>query len=222
MTLCTGPVWAGIYMGTDATPPQTYQSNANYPQNIVVSGNTAAERNCRLYYDGKGPIPPLTCSGATPPMPSTSTPVAKTPAPGMSTVSTAPISKNSAPGMANTVPVVSPTTNDNAAQQAPLASAAPPLVRPVSVTKPVEAPKPQFVTTAMPGSLKENVERIVAQSHWGTVVWTLPVDYNWKGSMTITAPDVQGALSQLLKEYPVRAVFYDKNRIVAIESRRVI
>ncbi len=214
MILCTGPLWAGIYMGTDATPPQTYQSNANYPQNIVVSGNTAAERNCRLYYDGKGPIPPLTCSGATPPMPSASTSVAKTPAPGMSTVS-------SAPGMS----VVVPTTNDKAAQQVPLATTtptAPPLVRPVPVAKPVEAPKPQFVTTAMPGSLKENVERIVAQSHWGTVVWTLPVDYNWKGSMTITAPNVQGALSQLLKEYPVRAVFYDKNHIVAIESRRVI
>lgn len=241
MTLCALPLWAGIYIGTDATPPQTYQSDANYPANVVVSGNTAAQRNCRLYYDGKGPIPPLTCSGSyggsttptTPaPMPSS---MPKSPAPGMS---------NTQPPAATTKtpsPVV-PSKNDSVAQQAPLAHAntttsttVPPLTRPVAtpvvkpaptpVVKPVPVmppPKPMFTTTAMPGSLKDNVERIVAQSHWGTVVWNLPIDYNWQGTMTITAPDVQGALSQLLANYPVQATFYGKNHIVSIEARRVI
>lgn len=218
ITLSVSPLWAGIYIGTDATPPQTYQSSANYPANVVVSGNTAAARNCRLYYDGKGPIPPLTCSGAAAPAPVAATTIPKSPAPGMS----------------NTIV---PSPNDKVAQQAPLAHVdtttmvKPPLTRPTTATPvttptpvvaPVPPPKPMFTTTAMPGSLKANVERIVAQSHWGTVVWKLPIDYNWNGTMTITAPNVQGALSQLLAQYPVQATFYDKNHIVAIEARRVI
>ncbi len=212
------PLSAGIYMGTDATPPATYQSNVNYPANVVAANNTAGQRNCRLYYDGKGPIPPLTCSPViAPPM--------VAPAP---TVKTAP-----AP-----TPVVVPIRNDQAAKQQPLAhvatttdSSKPPLSRPTTtpvvtpVVKPVPPPpppKPMFTTVAMPGSLKANVERIVAQSHWGTVVWNLPIDYNWEGTMTITAPDVQGAISQLLAHYPVQATFYEKNHIVSIEARRVI
>ncbi len=220
------PLSAGIYMGTDATPPATYQSDANYPANVVAVNNTAGQRNCRLYYDGKGPIPPLTCSSAIAP------PMAAPPA-----VKTAP-----AP-----TPVV-PIKNDQAAKQQPLAhvdttmsSGKPPLTRPTTtpvvtpVAKPTPAvtptvlakpvpppPPPMFTVVAMPGSLKENVERIVAQSHWGTVVWNLPIDYNWNGTMTITAPDVQGAIAQLLANYPVQATFYDKNHIVSVEARRVI
>ncbi len=218
------PLSAGIYMGTDATPPATYQADANYPANVVAANNTAGQRNCRLYYDGKGPIPPLTCSSAiAPPM--------AAPAP---TVKTAP-----AP-----TPVVVPIRNDQAAKQQPLAhvdtttsSGKPPLTRPTTtpvvtpvveptvLVKPVPPPpppKPMFTVVAMPGSLKANVERIVAQSHWGTVVWNLPIDYNWNGTMTITAPDVQGAISQLLAQYPVQATFYDKNHIVSVQARRVI
>ncbi len=218
ITACALPLSAGIYIGTDATPPATYQSSANYPA-VVVSNNTAGQRNCRLYYDGKGPIPPLTCSPVvTPPMAAPTTVKAPTP--------------------------VVPIRNDQAAQQQPLAyvdtgkppltrsttttpvvkPVATPVVKPVAtpVVKPLPPPKPMFVTTAMPGSLKDNVERMVAQSHWGTVVWNLPIDYNWSGTMTITATDVQGAIAQLLARYPVQATFYDKNHIVSIEARRVI
>jgi hypothetical protein len=235
ITVSALPLSAGIYIGTDATPPATYQSDANYPANVIASNNTAGQRNCRLYYDGKGPIPPLTCSpGVTAPMAAPTTTV-KAPAP---------------------TPVV-PIKNDQAAQQQPLAhvdTATPaPLTRPTTTTpvvvkpaptpvvkpapapvvKPAPAPvvkpvppppppKPKFVTTAMPGSLKDNVERIVAQSHWGTVVWNLPIDYDWNGTMTITADNVQGAIAQLLAHYPVQATFYDKNHIVSVEARRVI
>lgn len=219
MTACALPLSAGIYIGTDATPPATYQSSANYPASVIASNNTAGQRNCRLYYDGKGPIPPLTCS------PTTVPPMA---APGMATSTTAPpvsMTRSSTP--------VVPIKNDQAAQQQPLAhvdtttTTTKPAVAPAPgmttpVAKPAPPPKPRFTVVAMPGSLKANVERIVAQSHWGTVVWNLPVDYNWSGTMTITAPDVQGALSQLLAEYPVKATFYDKNHIVSIEARRVI
>jgi hypothetical protein len=94
-----------------------------------------------------------------------------------------------------------------------------PVVKPVPSPSP---PKPLFTTVALPGSLKDNVERIVAQSHWGTVVWNLPIDYNWSGTMAINAPDVQEAIAQLLAHYPVQATFYENNHIVSIEARRAI
>lgn len=70
------------------------------------------------------------------------------------------------------------------------------------------------------GSLKANVQRMVARSGWGRVIWNVPNDYRWTGNITITSTSIQGALNQLLNPYPVQAVFYDTNRIVDIEPRR--
>jgi|GEM_PF-6349665 hypothetical protein len=70
------------------------------------------------------------------------------------------------------------------------------------------------------GSLRENVIHIVEKSGWGHVVWTLPFDYKWIGDIALKGPDVQSVLAQLLKPYPVQAVFYDKNRVVAVVDRR--
>ncbi|MAZ38675.1 MAG: hypothetical protein CMF49_01010 [Legionellales bacterium] len=70
------------------------------------------------------------------------------------------------------------------------------------------------------GSLKANVENMVAQSKWGRVVWNVPNDYRWIGNITITATSIQDALSQYLEPYPVEAIFYKKNHIVSIEPRR--
>lgn len=70
------------------------------------------------------------------------------------------------------------------------------------------------------GSLRENVIHIVEKSRWGHVVWTLPFDYKWIGDITLKGPNVQDVLSQLLRPYPVQAVFYDKNHVVAIVARR--
>lgn len=78
-------------------------------------------------------------------------------------------------------------------------------------------PTTYYVTA---GSLKANVERMVARSGWGKVVWNVPNDYRWTGNITITSTSIQGALDQLLGPYPVQAVFYDTNRIVDIEPRR--
>ncbi len=264
------PLSAGIYMGTDATPPATYQSDSNYPANVVAANNTAGQRNCRLYYDGKGPVPPLTCSPVTTPSVAASAPTVKTttaPTPivpikndqaakqqPLAHVDTTTDNTGSLTSPATTAvvaPAVKPAPTP-AVQPGPTAAVKPaptpavqpgptPAVKPAPtpavkpaltpavkseptpVAKPVSPPpKPLFTAVAMPGSLKANVERIVAQSHWGTVVWNLPIDYNWEGTMTITAPDVQGALSQLLAQYPVQAIFYDKNHIVSIEARRAI
>lgn len=70
------------------------------------------------------------------------------------------------------------------------------------------------------GSLKQNVQSMVAQSKWGTVVWNVPNDYRWIGNITITATSIQDALKQYLAPYPVQAIFYKKNHIISIVPRR--
>lgn len=72
------------------------------------------------------------------------------------------------------------------------------------------------------GSLKANVERIVRESGWNTTIWKMPYDYNWIGDVAITANDIQGALTKLLEGYPVQAIFYNANHVVAIVPRRNI
>ena len=106
------PIYAGIYIGTDATPPATYRSASNYPPNVIPSSNTAANRDCRLYYDDKGPIPPITCSPATAPAPTT---VA------MANTQKATTPTSTTPAKAAAPPV---TKQDNAAKQQPLAHTA--------------------------------------------------------------------------------------------------
>lgn len=70
------------------------------------------------------------------------------------------------------------------------------------------------------GSLKNNIERIVREGGWETTIWKMPYDFNWIGNVTITANDIQAALTKLLEGYPVQAVFYNANRVVAILPRR--
>lgn len=84
---------------------------------------------------------------------------------------------------------------------------------------PPEAYNP-LVVTVREGSLKENIERIVKQAGWGTPVWKPPFDYNWVGNVTISANDIQGILTKLLEPYPLQAVFYEANHVVAIVPRR--
>ena len=97
---------------------------------------------------------------------------------------------------------------------------------------PCSAPVEEIVTTVttetqMPimfnvetGSLRANVQRITRQAGWENSVWKMPYDFKWVGNVTITANDIQGALTKLLEPYPVQAVFYNANHVVAIVSRR--
>lgn len=70
------------------------------------------------------------------------------------------------------------------------------------------------------GSLKNNVERMVKECGWETAIWKMPYDFNWIGDVTITASDIQGALTKLLEGYPLQAIFYNANHVVAIIPRR--
>lgn len=185
---------SAIYMGTDAETPDTYQTQAAYPQGLKQASTPT---NCELFYDGKGPLPPITCRTNTAQSVSatakTTTPTATKPA--TTTSSTTANQK---------------TTTDKSTAIAVKAA-------PKPAPKPVV---PMMIYTVKPGSLKKNVETIVGQSHWGSVVWNLPFDYNWVGTTTLRAPDVQGILAQLLKPYPVEAVFYEQNHVVSVVARR--
>lgn len=77
-----------------------------------------------------------------------------------------------------------------------------------------------FIAEVHTGSLKRNIERIVRDAGWGTPVWKMNYDYNWRGDVTITGNDVQSVLSKLLEPYPLQAVFYNANHVVAVMPRR--
>lgn len=82
---------------------------------------------------------------------------------------------------------------------------------------PISAPCLQ--ATVYPGSLKKNIERIAAQFGWTQVVWNVPNDYQWVGQTNIRADKLPGLFTKLLKNYPVQAVFYKGNHILAISPR---
>src|SRR3989344_5265670 len=94
---------------------------------------------------------------------------------------------------ANTEPAVAPMT-------------------PVVVTPDVEA-------TVYPGSLKDNITRIAQQFGWNQVVWNVPNDYRWVGTVKVHGKDFYIILMQVLKDYPVQAIFYEGNHVLVITPR---
>ncbi len=75
--------------------------------------------------------------------------------------------------------------------------------------------------TLRSGSLRSNLQRILQKAHWGTLVWTLPYDYKWTGTARVSSNTLQGVFEKVLHGYPVQAVFYEQNRIVAITPRPI-
>ena len=97
----------------------------------------------------------------------------------------------------------------------------PPNPCPVSVTETVTVTHIEPICVDVhSGSLKQNVTRIVKEAGWETAVWKMPYDYKWVGDVQITANDIQGVLTKLLEGYPVQAVFYNANHVVAFTPRR--
>lgn len=128
------------------------------------------------------------------------------------------------PNPPGTVPYVPPCAAATPCQSKPVTSK--PLattstkattVRPAAPTPRPTPLTPYYVTT---GSLRDNVNHMVAQSGWGRVIWDVPYDYRWVGDITIHALSIQDALSQLLDQYPVQAIFYEENHVVDIVPRR--
>ncbi len=76
-----------------------------------------------------------------------------------------------------------------------------------------------FIVKVYTGSLKANVQRIVKKAGWGTLLWQLPYDYKWTGTLTLHGTSMESVLVQLLQNYPLQAVFYQGNHVVAIVPR---
>jgi hypothetical protein len=71
-----------------------------------------------------------------------------------------------------------------------------------------------------PGSLKNNIQRIAGHCGW-EMVWNPPCDYRWFGVTQISGMDLRDVFRKMLKNYPVQAVFYQGNRILAIGPRNL-
>lgn len=73
--------------------------------------------------------------------------------------------------------------------------------------------------TVYEGSLRANIERIVKAGRWKKLVWKLPYDYQWVGKADFSGESVEAVIAQLLKHYPLQAVFYKANQVVEIVPR---
>jgi len=70
------------------------------------------------------------------------------------------------------------------------------------------------------GSLEANVRQIIRRfPEWKYVVWDAPNDYHWTGAITLTGTSAQNLLAQILKDYPVQAIFWHGNSVVQIKAR---
>lgn len=204
--------FAGIYMGAGydgtAMPVQQYtpQKTANpvyvptYPTKVNMATTVAVPPAVIVPTTVVGPAPVVTTTAA-----------AITPAPGQ---------------LPLLMPAPAAAPLPPAALVSPVTQCYQPVAGIVGPGYPAECP-PAPIVLAVPeryevrtGSLKANVEHLVAQSGWGRVVWNVPNDYHWIGDITITAPSIQDALNQYLDPYPVEAVFYKTNHVVDIVPRR--
>lgn len=69
------------------------------------------------------------------------------------------------------------------------------------------------------GSLRANVKRIAAHYGWYNVVWGVPNDYDWLGKTRIHGSSLADAFAKMLDRYPLQAVFYHGNHVLAIMPR---
>ena len=69
------------------------------------------------------------------------------------------------------------------------------------------------------GSLKDNITRLAQHYGWQNVVWAVPHDYEWVGKTDINAQNFPDLLRQLLRNYPLQAVFYRGNHVLLVRAR---
>lgn len=69
------------------------------------------------------------------------------------------------------------------------------------------------------GSLQQNIQRIGRENGWRNVVWDIPNDYQWVGNTRVVADNLEDALTKVLQNYPVQAIFYQGNHVLLIRPR---
>ncbi|MGB6976785.1 MAG: hypothetical protein WBE18_04950 [Gammaproteobacteria bacterium] len=77
-----------------------------------------------------------------------------------------------------------------------------------------------ITVTAYPGSLRNNIQHIAGRCGWETV-WNPPCDYRWYGITRISGMNLSDVFRKMLKNYPVQAVFYQGNRVLAVGPRNL-
>lgn len=71
-----------------------------------------------------------------------------------------------------------------------------------------------------PGTLQENIERInKLQGNPWDIKWLAKNDYIVTGYPQVSGEDFYSAIGNLLQYYPLRAIFYKQNHVVAIVPR---
>lgn len=91
----------------------------------------------------------------------------------------------------------------------------------VKLASPTTSPLHQHLirVTLYPGSLKSNIERIAKLNGWTQTEWLIPTDYEWIGKTEVQGAGFQAVLSQILKDYPLQAVFYMGNHVLVVRPR---
>ncbi len=69
-------------------------------------------------------------------------------------------------------------------------------------------------------SLKHVIASLVKSCGWNTLIWEFDFDYHLVGDVDIRTNNIADALTQLLANYPLQAIFYDGNKVVKIQIRR--
>ena len=90
----------------------------------------------------------------------------------------------------------------------------------VVYTRMLATPEPRLLNnTLYSGSLHDNIARLAASYGWRTVVWNVPNDYLWVGRTRLSGNSFPNMLSQVLKDYPLQAIFYQGNHVLVIIPR---
>jgi len=77
-------------------------------------------------------------------------------------------------------------------------------------------PSAPVYAVSISGSLKENIERIMARYHW-RVIWKAPYDFNFDGR--VAGSSLPNVIERLLQPFPLQAVMYMSNRTITIVPR---
>lgn len=112
-----------------------------------------------------------------------------------------------------------PTFNPTIQQEPFVAMQIKPSVTTTAPSEKLGTPAPTAVYVIYPGSLKTNVTHLANEFGWRQVIWNAKFDYQWTGTTRITANNLNEILTKILKRYPLQAVFYQGNHILAIEPR---
>ncbi len=70
-----------------------------------------------------------------------------------------------------------------------------------------------------PESLKKNIFHLANQFGWQRVIWEVPNDFYWYGTVHFPSTSLYDILNKVLINYTIQANFYYRNHILVTTSR---